>query len=117
MSDVQPTLTALAVLVPVFMAMGTLMEEHSQRTDETLRKLPLRTEWVFVVKCLAGIVTLVVLLVIGGMVVLSLCYFAAAAGRWIGRQRSGSRYRCWSQSVCIFGRWHACGRNRKLKLR
>ena len=79
-SDVQPTLTTLALLLPAFMAMGTLTEERSRRTGETLRALPVRMEWVFLVKILAGIVTLVVPLAAVELF-LRLCFFLQTGGK------------------------------------
>jgi ABC-type transport system involved in multi-copper enzyme maturation permease subunit len=60
LSRIQISFIILTALFPGFVAMGTITEEKARRTAETLRVLPVGMGRVFLVKCLWGMLTLVV---------------------------------------------------------
>ncbi len=63
----QMCLIIAALVIPGFVAMGTLTEEQARRTADTLRVLPVKMGRVFLVKCFWGLLTLLVPLVAAQM--------------------------------------------------
>ncbi len=79
----QGSILVMAFLVPGFVAMGTITQERSRRTDETMRVLPVGRVSLFACSVLGGVATMWVPLVVSQLI----CWMVAGArdelGQWL----------------------------------